>query len=141
MKKGLCFTILCTLLLTGFLGCSLEPSLPRGVRETTDGYRYYAIEFRGEEDALDYFTKVGLETQVSVQFSDGYSYMNNAGVVRYSKVEEGGWIAYKGYAKVLYFPENFPAARVKAFCSGIAKESDNFMSIEEAKAYIPGLND
>ena len=98
------------------------------------GKQYYTILMQ-ESEISEYFTVKGTENMISVlDTTTGKKH-----IVKYVAIEEGGWIAYVGN-RVRYISDEFSTTAMKTAASGL-KSSSSYMTVEEAKKYIPWLGE
>lgn len=126
------FLALCIMVLTA---CNKKVSHPAGVIGEGDE-QYYIIQLPLDSSVDDYFSRIGPETSKSV-----WETKNDSRTVIYiSEVNEGGWIVYKDNL-VAYVPfecgEN--VAKGANVTISISRGTDNFMSLDSAKEYLPFL--
>lgn len=115
--------------------------LPDGVYSFGD-VRYYVIKLPGGTAVLNrYFTLEGASGMVVVDRTDANSYSKNLGTVYYSQVQQGGWVAYQksGTDCVLYIPGGIPDKDVKIVSSRLAYGAERYLTLEEAREYVPWL--
>ena len=145
MNKKVIVAIMCVAVLLCIIGYNppenIKTELPSGVRSVGEDNYCYIIKLPDGKSVSDYFTLVGGKGTVCVSETDVLSYDNYLGTVYYQSVSEGGWV---GYGKsqtgcVVYIPSDFPENRVTHACSMLATNASNYMTIEEARAYIQWL--
>lgn len=125
-----------------FPGCSTNTKV-KGVRTDNDGKTYYAIQLPSGKTKEDYFSIGGLlqQTAVNAIVTDHDPF--HTVVVYLYETSDGARIAVSNEdkGKILYFPKGFSDERLKMLCSSVVLNSDDYMSIEDAKAYIPSLTE
>ncbi len=143
MKKSISFVLTVLALILCLTSCSsnsVEDNSVPGVCKSGED-EYYAIKLNGS--VSDYFTFVGPETQIAVSSTDGQTYMDSKGIVKYCSVTIGGTVVYMSNSsnRILYLPKGFPQGKIKNVASSFAMGFiDDFMTVEQAKEYIPELN-
>lgn len=124
------FAVCIILFLFSLSGCKAEK---KGVIDKGN-YCYYVIALPSGE-IEEYFTPTGENGQIA--YTDVKT--TSTVVVKHVPIEEGGWIAYTSNT-IAYIPPEAGESGMKSACTYIAINSDNRMTIQEAKDYIPWLN-
>lgn len=136
MNKRL-FAVLLTLMLVLLLCSCDKESSEKGIIEKKCG-DCYIVSLPEGKSVDDFFTLTG---ECCAMYIDDLGYMDKQdylGCVKYSKVEEEGWIAFTEY-KFLYIPYNVEKTMVVNACCDLVVCGDNIMSLEAAKEFIPFL--
>lgn len=132
--QGLCMMMLIIMALC-FIGCS-DDKEERGIYKTGEyiGYKIYLNEGNVE----DYFTLEGTSGKVNISLNGENGRMDGR-VIDYSKIGEGGWIAYAG-PYVIYLPEEVSKESVQIACSFFSTiSSEDCFTIEEVQEYLPWI--
>lgn len=124
------FTVCAILLLFCLSGCKAEK---KGLIDKGN-YRYYVIDLPSGE-IEKYFTPEGEPAQAA--YTDVKT--TSSVVVNYVPITEGGWIAYTSNT-LAYIPSEAGESGMKSACIYIAMNSNNSMTIQAAKRYIPWLD-
>lgn len=138
MKKCLSSFVILLILVFTLIGCSSNAKAARGIRTVGD-YTCYQIDLQGGT-VEDYFTPVKPKGQVSVALN-GELGQGSAGIVaNYSKISEGGWIAYYKNL-VIYLPADVSETSVQVTCAAFRSlDSSDCFTVDEAQEYLPWLN-
>lgn len=135
--RNISLVFICTFLSITFMACKSDDEA-KGVRtDSSCGQDYYAIKL---QSSVKYHFGVDGEAPYKVAVTkDGQTE-----IVYVYEVDDGAHIAYERYnpSYILYFPKGFPWDRTKMLASSIVVLSkDSYMPFEDAKEYIPSLND
>lgn len=121
-------SVLAVLLLIGAVLSGCGSKNKRGVFTVGDS-TCYKINLQ-DEAIEDYFTLTSPSGKVSV---------SGETIVKYAAIEEGGWIAYCG-RWVMYLPASVTQKNVQSACGNFYKiNPDDYLSVAEAKEYLPWL--
>ncbi|MBQ8390304.1 MAG: hypothetical protein IJX52_04935 [Oscillibacter sp.] len=136
MKKALSvFAVLATFVLIVFAAVSLGgQSSSKGIVKIGE-VTCYRIKLDGSKPMGKVFSKMSPQGQVATAKSGSF-YVN---VLKYSKISQGGWIAYDG-DMVLYVQEPGTESTAKSACGMVSPNSDNYLTLEEAAEYLPWLS-
>ena len=118
----------------GISGCSSGSKNQTGTI-TVSGQTCYLIDL-GEDTVEDHFTLVSPKGQVSVALNGELGPGAKGIVARYSKIDEGGWIAYYENL-VIYFPPEISESNVQVSCATFRSlDKDSCLSIGEVRKYL-----
>lgn len=144
MNKKIFCLLLCTVLILCLAACK-EKEAPKGVGETSSGYKYYVIYIPSHKKVTDYFTLTGSEGTIAGIRTDANSYGEKMETIYNCRTEEGGWVAYTKSkdGNIIYMPEGFPETHVAITCTQLATNPDEYgyLTITEAKEYFPFLGE
>ena len=138
MKKYLSAFFISLLLIVSLVGCGSRTA--KGTT-TVSGKTCYQIDLEGQA-VEKYFTLIAPKGQVSVSSFNlnGGSGTTGGTVVRYAKISEGGWVAYRN-DKVIYFPSGISESNVQLECGVLPSlKSSDCLTIEEVQEYLPWLS-
>ena len=138
MKKTFVFILLfmCFYFLPGCTEVPAEKLSNKNGVYTAFGIESYIIKLPSGKSVQDYFTFSDSPKQIVAELLYDTSDGNNLGAVEYCKVSRGGYVAYTNNLMV-YIPSDDEKNVQMIACALV--ENQQYMSIEEAKQYIPWL--
>lgn len=139
MRKTCTLLLLCVICISVLHGCTKIPaeklSNKNGVY-TALGIESYIFKLPSGKSVQNYFTFTGSPKQFVVELLYHTRDGKNIGVVEYCKISPKGYVAYTNDV-VMYIPTD-DVKKVQTIAS-VLVESPQYMSIEDAKQYIPWL--
>ena len=145
MKRAMVsFLVICLLILC-FTACGSNEKDQRGIGIAGTDHEYYIIKLPDGKKVADYFELTGAEGVVTGMQTDVKSYSEKLDTIYNRQTKDGAWVAYakSQTGLMIYMPKGFPENLVAITCAHLATNwemSDgDYMTIEEAKAYIPSL--
>ena len=138
MRRIVTCILLLVCLISMFTGCSGQDTAAKGIINEK-GREWYIVQLPEGKNVSDYFTLLGGGGTV-VMTNMGHMDKNETmGIAYYSKVKEGGWLAYSGN-KFMYIPSELSVEEAKSACTTFILNSDNCMTFENAQKYISFLS-
>lgn len=134
MKKCMCVIVCFLAVCISITGCSSGNKNQHGIIMINE-QPCYLIDL-GENTVEDYFTLVNPNGQVSVALNGELGPGRKGIVARYSKIDEGGWIAY--YENLaIYFPPEVSEANVQISCSTFRSlDKKSCLTVNEVREYL-----
>lgn len=124
-------------MLAAFAGCHGRENQPSGVIQNESG-DWYIVKLPSGKTVSDYFTLQGASGTVVMQNFSQKENNGIMGVAYYNRVKEGGWVVF-GDGVFMYIPYAISEAQARSACNTLILNSDNTMTLEQAKQYISFL--